>query len=564
MSILHQAASNGDLSQLRQLLDEGADIDSYNDRDGHTPLMSACLSPNAGLEVVEFLLGRGADIHAHSRAIYEENKPVIELAVRNASLEKIRLLIENGADVGVRPNGCTLLVSAAYAQKMDVFDLLVAAGAPIDGESIYRESALSVLSNRGYFPQVGTLLALGADPTPLEWTPLMRAIALGTLQDVQDILDLGADLEATDRWKRTPFLLSIQTGDTEKTALLLANGANRGATGRCGKPPMRYPIDRDDTRMLRWLIDQGFDLNQEDKSGHTPLMDAAENSAPGCFRLLVESGADWVLGDEEIVSRASHPEIVGMLYERGEDLSKLEAPILREFIGLGTAPDLPVSEQDFLQNRTRRFGNANPERMKIPFWNAMVRCGWAGYRAADQFGDDSFGTGNPVWCHDRFGMSLTRLPDGRFIQIAGEHEDHYDPDFCIYNDVIIHDGKGGFEILGYPEDVFPPTDFHSATHVAPWIYIIGNLGYHATREAHGFETPVYRLHIETLRIERVATHGKSPGWIHSHRATLQDGCIRVSGGKIYAVTSDGKSDIVDYTGACSLDLASMTWQIRDT
>jgi hypothetical protein len=35
--------------------------------------------------------------------------------------------------------------------------------------------------------------------------------------------------------------------------------------------------------------------------------------------------------------------------------------------------------------------------------------------------------------------SLTLLPDGRAIQIGGEHEDYYDPDFCIYNDVFVHE-----------------------------------------------------------------------------------------------------------------------------
>jgi hypothetical protein len=184
----------------------------------------------------------------------------------------------------------------------------------------------------------------------------------------------------------------------------------------------------------------------------------------------------------------------------------------------------------------------------------MVRCGWSGYRAAARFGDDSFDRGAPVWCHDRFGMSLTCLPDGRFIQIAGEHEDSYDPDFCIYNDVIIHDGKGGFEILGYPEEVFPPTDFHSATLVGPWIYIIGNLGYPAAREAFAYQTPVYRFHTETGRIERVLTHGKSPGWIHRHQAELVAGNIRVSGGKILTKKKNGESEIKDHQACHTLDL----------
>ena len=563
MSPFHKAAIAGDLPELKRLLAEGADIHFHDESDGHTPLIAACLSPHASLDVLRFLLDHGADVNAVSHATFEEDKPLIALAVSHppASCEKIRLLIEHGADINYRsPHGYTLLIWAAYSGREDVVDLLLSAGAPIDGESTYRESALSVLSHTGRFRSIAKVLARGADPAPLQWTPLMQAVALGSVQEMITLIDEGADLEATDHWERTPFLLGIHSGDTEKVALLLARGAKRGVTGRCGKPPMHYPIDHDDTRMLQWLIDQGFDFNQEDQFGHSPLMEAAEKSAPECFKLLVANGADWIAGDEDIISRVEHPEIVDMLYERGEDLGKLEDTVLRDFIGLGTAPDLPVSEQDYQEGRFRRFGKANPERMAVPFWNAMVRCGWSGYQAAKQFGDDSYGRNNPVWSHDRFGMSLTKLPDGRFIQIAGEHEDHYDPDFCIYNDVFIHDGKGGIEILGYPEEVFPPTDFHSATLIPPWIYIIGNLGYVHTRDTSGRETPVFRLHIETGEIERVATHGTAPGWIHRHRAQVEDGWIRITGGRIFGLTQEGKGELRDNDASYGLDLAAMVWR----
>ena len=490
---------------------------------------------------------------------------MLALAVKeNAGLEKIRLLIKHGADLNYRSfHGYTLLTHAACADRMDALDLLLAAGAPADGESSYKESALSVLSRIGRFGQIAKLLARGADPTPLDWTPLLRAVALGSLREMEILLDEGADPEATDFWERSALLLSIHTGDTDKAALLLACGANRLATGRCGQPPAHYPIAHDDTRMMQWLIEQGFDVNQADEFGNTPVMEAAEQSATGCFRMLTEAGADWRAAKhhgEPLISQASHPEIIKWLYERGENLADLDHEVLRDFIGLGTSRDLLASEREYLDGRFRKFGNANPERMRVPFWNTMVRCGWTGYQAAKQFGDSSYGRHHPVWCHDRFGMSLTRLPDGRWIQIAGEHEDHYDPDVCIYNDVFIHDGKGGFEILGYPEDEFQPTDFHSATHIPPWIYIIGNLGYTKTREACAYQTPVYRLHTGTGTIEHVTTHGPTPGWIHRHRATFEKGCIRVSGGKIAVPPGGDNPGIHDHTAVWLLELDSLTWR----
>src|SRR6185503_1846850 len=118
------------------------------------------------------------------------------------------------------------------------------------------------------------------------------------------------------------------------------------------------------------------------------------------------------------------------------------------------------------------------------------------------------------WSAMRFGQSITRLPDGRIVQVAGEHEDAYDEDFCIYNDVFVHEPGGAITLYGYPEDVFPPTDFHTATLVGDAIYLIGSLGYAGARR-YG-HTPVFRLDTRTFRIERLAPAGDPPGWIYGH------------------------------------------------
>jgi len=190
-----------------------------------------------------------------------------------------------------------------------------------------------------------------------------------------------------------------------------------------------------------------------------------------------------------------------------------------------------LSSADVELDRTRRFGASNPDLMHVPFWNAMVRLGTSGYLAAEHFHLESLDPERPVWCAQRFGQSLTPLPDGRFVQIGGEHEDGYDPDFCIYNDVIVHHLDGQFEVFGYPKRDFPPTDFHSATLVGDCIVVIGSVGYPGER-TYG-TTPVYKLDIATWRMTRVPTSGEAPGWISRHLATMEsEREIVVSGGKI--------------------------------
>jgi ankyrin repeat protein len=582
MSDLHQAARAGDLRELERLLDAGTPVDLY-DEEGHTALMVACLSPDAGLATLEFLMARGADVNAGTRpepcavpaspsATEPESNPagpdhdsVLSVAVESASLEKLRLLIECGADLAfTNAHGSTPLSEAAFAGRKEVIDLLVASGAPAYREPTQPRPRVVWLSRTGHFREVGLFLGIGADPAPLEWKPLHHAVALGSLEEVATLLDQGADPEATDCWDRTAFLMAVHSGDFEKVKLLLSRGVNREARGRCGRSPLHYPMDQDDVRMLRGLLELGFERDVEDEFGHTPVMEAVEESAVACFEVLIEAGADWKKGKygKPLIAEASHPAIVRRLLDLGENPGDLETEVLRDWIGLGTRNEMSATQEEFQRDRTRRFGNSNPERMDVPFWRAMVRNGWWAGQAAGHFGDKTRDQEIPIWCHDRLGMSLTSLPDGRWVQIAGEHEDGYDPDFCIYNDVVIHDGKGGFEILGYPEEVFPPTDFHSATLVGEWIYIIGNLGYPHTREAFGYETPVFRFHTASGRIERVATSGESPGWIHDHQAKLDHGSIHVFQGKVLTVDGDGETAITGLRGSFALDLATGIWTKR--
>ena len=134
--------------------------------------------------------------------------------------------------------------------------------------------------------------------------------------------------------------------------------------------------------------------------------------------------------------------------------------------------------------------------------------------------------------------------------IAGEHEDHYDPDFCIYADVTVIHPDARVDHYIYPKTVFPPTDFHTATLLGDHILLIGNLGY--LEERHHGQTQVMRLNLTDFSIQRVETTGQNPGWISRHSAVLNDGGIIVSGGKI-------EPGFTDNTDVFELNLATMTW-----
>ncbi|WP_457389218.1 hypothetical protein [Roseateles sp. P5_E1] len=219
-------------------------------------------------------------------------------------------------------------------------------------------------------------------------------------------------------------------------------------------------------------------------------------------------------------------------------------------------PPPDISREEFLAWRSPRTGPGGPVRLDNKLWQWMVRTDHNGFMGNEAFKGPSPFESGPMWCFHRFGKSETLLPDGRVVHVGGEHEDYYDPDFFIYNDVVILHPDGEIAIHGYGRDVFPPTDFHSATRVDKGIFIVGCLGYQEQRVV-GF-TPVFRLDLDTLNIAPVATCGEGPGWIHRHSASLADDgrTILLSGGEIWRGAERSTWDNIDQW---SLDTGTGRW-----
>lgn len=226
-------------------------------------------------------------------------------------------------------------------------------------------------------------------------------------------------------------------------------------------------------------------------------------------------------------------------------------------------PGSEVTPELFQHWQNARRGRTPAEDMTNPVWQWLFRGRMDPYHAHEHFqqtlglSTDTFDSPNqPRWAGCRMGQSRTELPDGRVFWIAGEHEDYYDPDFFIYNDVIVQSPDGDVRIFGYPESTFQPTDFHSATAINDGleILIIGSIGYSGSRDPSS--TPIHSLNTETLAIQRLESSGTPPGWISRHTAKLskENHSILIRGGEIE--TADGQVENID---DWSLSLPDLTW-----
>ena len=207
----------------------------------------------------------------------------------------------------------------------------------------------------------------------------------------------------------------------------------------------------------------------------------------------------------------------------------------------------------------------NPTNLTNPYWQWVVHHQLSAWSIAKLIHDDTvtdqkiptpYDDRAPLWCFERMGQTRTTLPDGRIIFIGGEFDDSYDPDFCIYNDVVVKYPDGNIEIYAYPKSVFPPTDFHSATLVGDEIIIIGSLGYPEDRRWQ--TTPVYALNIHSYAIRVVETHNniRPLAWINKHSAILKDKQIIITGGRRLGEDTP----LLENIDTWALNLSTLKWK----
>lgn len=583
---LHLLAFHGDTELVRRQILNGQGVDSL-DRYGRTPLTVAAASPLAGLDMLEALLAAGADIDAvvsedylstfirpdindnvgmdhWAHVQFSTGSSVLSYAAKYGSEDKVRLLVQRGADISFRSVHGYSVLMAATGRSGDperdatnrVLRFLVESGAPLDCRSSYGETAITMLSRRGNLAGVKILLDAGADASPLQWNALCMAAAFGTLDEVAALIGTSQETAELDRWGQTPFLIAVQSGRIEIASLLLDHGANLMAQTKLDDSAAHFAIRRDDVAMLSWLMRRGIDLDLDDKFDYPILCRAAAQKAYRCLQLLLEDplAADHVAYyRERAISSAESVQALQMLIQHDDEYSNVCRRLRRVLLGHDSLriPDFSLPEYGPWLHR--KLGTCNPDRMNNPFWDLMVRT-----RANP--GPVARAWSLPerkrpaVWCFDRYGSTLNRLPDGRFVEIGGEHEDYYAPNFCIYNDVVVHHPDGSFDLYGYPREVFGATDYHTANLLGDWIYVIGCLGYPIDRRSG--ETPLYRLNIHTFAMEPLTTTG-GPGWIHRHYArSVDDRTIEVVSGLIVNGPDAHKN-----TAVFQLDVITLNWSV---
>jgi ankyrin repeat protein len=228
--------------------------------------------------------------------------PTLDEQLRQAATRgdtaQVRTLPAKGVDINSGDkNGSTALMEAPFEGKADTVELLLAKGAAFDAKT------------------AADSLPLNKDKSEeLPW-----AIARGTLKEIRNLLDSGADTNAKDKYGWTVLMRAVESRRFEAVKLLLDRGADVNLRTECGITALGLAAEKGDLELAGLLLDWGADVNTRNNGGITVLM----SSHPEIVKLLLDRGADIDAKDGEGITalewaaRDGNSEIVKLLESRG-------------------------------------------------------------------------------------------------------------------------------------------------------------------------------------------------------------------------------------------------------
>lgn len=321
-TMLWEAAYRGKLEMVQFLLERGADINlpgCYHIQ--HSIEISPyCVARYEGRDTVaEFLLQQGATVDIHTAAYlgdydtvrsYLDNDPSLVnrgylqavmlpagqphtfehreaawatplcYAIRSKDPEIVALLISRGAVI--KPYSERFLDYAASDERLEIAKLLLENGAdPSKAPRILDDgSEISALFKRyGIPPKDINAMGTGG------WPPLVYACRGDNREHpdkVQELLDLGADIDVQNYKGKTALHYAAKAGFSKVINLLIEKGATVDATDNNGETPLFDAIrstikSGEKQRMaLEALLTKGANPNFKNRKGLTPLQVAKQ------------------------------------------------------------------------------------------------------------------------------------------------------------------------------------------------------------------------------------------------------------------------------------------------
>ena len=198
--LLLEASDIGDVEKVRSIVREAGQHIDINCRDEFedTPLILA--ASNGHLSMVQLLLDEGSEVNSTNG---EGDSALISASERPGNAEVLKLLLDRGAEIDRKNKlGRTALIEASSIGDLQNVVLLLRHNPDLEVVTGEQETALTFAVVYEYLEIVKVLIAAGADVNWTDtngWTPLTYAVHGKNEELVRLLIDAGADPDQITR-----------------------------------------------------------------------------------------------------------------------------------------------------------------------------------------------------------------------------------------------------------------------------------------------------------------------------------------------------------------------------
>lgn len=304
------ACLSGHKENIKLLISNGVNV-NYKDSNGVTALMRVAESSDEFLQVAKLLIDNGADVNAKDKNGYTPlfysifDRSNIDWNGERDIVLMPMLLLDNGSDINAKDkNGKSLLM---YSSEIEM--------GPKYGKRW----------NNGNKQNFKMLIKKGAKYNEkyktIDGETYLMAFCHGGHEDqVKELIDKGADVNAVDKWNQSVLYLTSCSGNDNHShlsiaKLLVESGAKINTITEWGSTALIASIFNKDYDLSLFLINKGADINIVSKIYGTALSVALYHNQWDTGTLKGASGRIYRINSKETLQKCKY--LISVLKSKG-------------------------------------------------------------------------------------------------------------------------------------------------------------------------------------------------------------------------------------------------------